>query len=257
MDPYTVALALAVGLAAGAAGTFLGIGGGAIMVPVLTAAGVPVKVAAPASLVAILGTSAGGLRRLLRRGLVRWRLAVFLESASALGAAAGVHLQGVLSERQLRLLLGLVLLASSAGVLLQDRLGRPEWRGPGSWRRAGPLRLAAAWLASLAAGTVSALLGVGGGVLKVPVMALLLGLPMKLAVSTSKLMVGMTAAVGVAGYTLEGRVEWGLALPLLLGTYTGATLAARRLVAAREAHLRLLAASYYALTGLLLAARSL
>ena len=242
---------------AGFVGTLLGIGGGAIMVPVMVLLGIPVSVAAPASLVAILGTSAGGLRRLLRRGLVDWRLAAFLETASGLGAALGVYLQGLLPEWALRVLLGSVLLASAAGMLLQGRLRSSESIGDS----AGPVkvaaaRLAVAWGVSLVAGIVSALLGVGGGIIKVPVLVFVVGLPLRVALSTSKLMVGITASVGVVGYAIGGRIYWPLALSLLAGTYLGATAASRLLVSMREKVLRVIAASYYVVMGVVLVLRS-
>jgi len=249
---YWLLLGLPVGLAAGFVGTLLGIGGGAVMVPVLVLAGVPVGVAAPASLVAILGTSAGGLRRLARRGLVDWRLALFLESASVTGAAVGVYLHGVLPEAALRLLLAVVLGFSALGMMLEDRLAGVKPRAGG---RPGPARLAAAWLVSLVAGTFSALLGIGGGVLKVPVLVFVVGLPLRVALATSKLMVGVTASAGVVGYALSGGIYWPLALSLLAGTYLGASLSSRILVSAEERLLRLVAAGYYALTSVALLAR--
>ncbi len=257
LQPLYVALGLPVGLVAGFVGTLLGIGGGAIMVPVMVLLGVPVSVAAPASLVAILGTSAGGLRRLFRRGLVDWRLAAFLETASGLGAALGVYLQGMLPEWVLRLLLGVVLLASAAGMVLQGRLGNSEGAGGGAGLvKVSVPRLAAAWAVSLLAGIVSALLGVGGGIIKVPVLVFVVGLPLRVALSTSKLMVGITASVGVVGYAVGGRIYWPLAISLLAGTYLGATGASRLLVSLREKVLRVIAASYYVVMGFVLVLRS-
>ncbi len=240
---YAVAAAFPLGFAAGLLGTLLGIGGGVLMVPVLILMGVSAKVAAPASLVAILGTSLGGLRRLLRRGLVDWRLAVFLETASGLGAVTGVKLVGVMSERGLILFWVLALIGSGFGFLFYERL--PLGRRVEKGLSASPLRLALAWLVSFVAGLLSAMLGIGGGLIKVPVLVLVVGLPVKVAVATSKLMVGITASVGVIGYILEGLVVWSLAVPLALGTYLGASLSARLLVRAPERAVRLLAASYY------------
>ncbi len=245
-------LGFPVGLVAGFMGTLLGIGGGAVMVPVLVLLGVPVTVAAPASLVAILGTSAGGLRRLARRGLVEWRLAVFLETASGLGAALGVYLHGLLPELWLRALLALALFFSALGMFLESKLGGVKPR-PG--RERSLARLAAAWLVSLLAGILSALLGIGGGILKVPMLVFVVGLPLRSALATSKLMVGVTASVGVVGYTLENRIYWPLALALVAGTYLGATAATRILISAREHLLRLIAGTYYMVTAVLLLAR--
>ncbi len=244
---WVLAAAVPVGFAAGFLGSLIGIGGGAVMVPLLVLLGVPVKVAAPASLLAILGTSLGGLRVLLRRGMVRWRLALLLETASGLGAVLGVYLHGVAPEAVLRLLLGGLLLASAPAVV--SRAEAPD-RGPGGWRGSGAARLVLAWLVSLSAGVVSALLGVGGGVLKVPMLVLVLGLGVKEAVATSKLMVGITALVGVVGYLVSGSLYVPLGLALLAGTYTGAVVSSRLLVAMRPRRVAVIAASYYIAAGL-------
>ena len=117
---------------------------------------------------------------------------------------------------------------------------------------AGSGLIAAAWLASLLAGVVSALLGVGGGVIKVPIMVLVLGLPVKVAVATSKLMVGITAAAGLLGYAAAGELSPCLGAALLAGTYTGALLASRVLAAMRPRRVAAIAATYYTVRGLYL-----
>ena len=246
---------LAIGLVAGFLGTLLGIGGGSVMVPLLVLAGVDIKRAVPASLVAILGTSLGGLRRLYRRGLVDPRMAVFLETASILGAVVGVEVLGRLESRVLTLLLGLVLVVSAASFTAPERI-----RPGGGWGSSIEMpfwRLGLGWLVSLAAGLVSAVFGIGGGVLKVPLLVLVLGFDVHAAVATSKLMVGVTALTGVVGHALAGRVDPTLSLLLLAGTYTGATVSARVLLQLEARTLRLIAALYYLLTGLYMVARSL
>jgi uncharacterized membrane protein YfcA len=236
-------LALGLGGAAGFLATLLGIGGGAIIVPALVAAGFDVKTASPASLVAVLGTSLGGLRYLHRRGLVDWRVALVLETTTTTGAALGVYAYGRSSSTILGLTLSGVLLLSALGLYLKRRA--EESGAGGEYWPPRPLRLALTLLASLGAGMLSALLGIGGGVVKVPVLVLVLGMPLRYAVSTSKLMVGITAAVGVAGHTLQGSVDWGLALPLAVGTYLGSTASSRLLVRLRTASLYAIALSYY------------
>lgn len=245
-DPLIALLGLGLGGLAGFVASLLGIGGGAIIVPLLVLAGVDIKVASPASLVAILGTSLGGLRFLYKRGLVNVRLALVLETATTLGAALGVYLYGVASSRALLSLFGLALYLSAAGMYARMRASQAS---SGSWSWPGSARLAAALGASMGAGLLSALLGIGGGVIKVPVLVLILGLPIKAAVSTSKLMVGITALVGVVGHTLRGDIDWGLAVPLAAGTYIGASLGSRVLVRARPRSLYWLAMAYYVVTG--------
>lgn len=250
---------LAVGFLAGFLGTLLGIGGGVFIVPLLVLAGVDIKRAAAASLVAILGTSAGGLRRLHREGLVDVWTAVFLESASTTGAFLGAVLVGRVESRLLVALFGILLIASAAGFVVEEGVGRRGGRRGGrrSLREVPGSGRAVGWLASFAAGMVSAVLGIGGGVIKVPVLVLLLRFDMKVAVATSKMMVGLTALAGVLGHALGGRLDAGLALPLLAGTYTGATLSSRVLLRVGSRALRRLALAYYLAMGAYMLARGL
>jgi uncharacterized membrane protein YfcA len=241
---WEVLLAVTIGLGAGFIATLLGIGGGTVIVPLLVLAGVDIKRAAPASLVAILGTSLGGLLYLHRRGLVDYRMALALETATTSGAVLGVWAFGHMGSRALTIVFALALVISAIGLYLRSKLREKDaYKWP---PRAS--RLAMALLASLGAGMLSALLGIGGGVVKVPILILILGMPIKTAVSTSKLMVGITAAVGVAGHALKGHIDWILALPLALGTYIGATASSRLLVRLRAKTLYYIAIAYYIVT---------
>ena len=242
-----LALAPLIGLVAGFAGTMLGIGGGAIMVPTLTVLGFNIKRVVPASLLAILGTSSGGLRYLFRHRLVDYRLAVILELASTTGALTGVAVFGRVKSRELVATLGAVLILSGILFILRQRMAARE--KPAEYRpislRENIAGLTAALAASYIAGMLSAMLGIGGGVIKVPILVLVLNLPIHAAVATSKLMVGITAAAGVAGHIVAGTMDWTLALLLLAGTYTGATLSTRILVKTKPRQLYIIAALYY------------
>ena len=253
MEPSIALLALALGALAGGVATFLGIGGGSVIVPLLVAAGIPPKTASPASLVAILGTSIGGLRYLYRRGLVEPRTALTLETATTIGALLGVAVFDRVESRMLLLLLAAALAGSALGMRVRSMA-----RGGEGYRWPPPLgRLAAALGASFVAGLISALLGVGGGIIKVPVLVLLLGMPIHMAVSTSKMMVGITALVGVTGHAVSGRILWSLAAPLTLGTYLGATGASRLLARVKPRRLYMLAIVYYLVTAAYLTYKAL
>ncbi len=244
-------LAPLVGIIAGFIGTLLGIGGGSVMVPVLVLLGVDVKIAVPASLFAILGTSLGGLRTLFRRGLVDYKLAILLESASTTGAITGVVLFGRMSSKFLVILLAAVLMASGGLFIVKERSGA-KGREAGPLRGYGVLRLSLAWLVSLAAGFLSATLGIGGGVLKVPVLVLVVGLAIHTAVATSKLMVGITALTSVIGHAITGRIDYILALMLLAGTYAGASISTKILISLKSRTLMIIASGYYVIMGLTL-----
>ncbi len=235
-----------IGLIAGFTGTLLGIGGGAIMVPLLILSGINPREAIPASLVAILGTSSGGLYYLIKKRLVDYKLAIILETASITGATLGVILFTRITNQALTATLGATLIASGVLFIIRERTLRVKRGTP---RKKSMVRLTVALTVSLLAGLLSALLGIGGGVIKVPVLVLILEMPIHVAVSTSKLMVGITAATGVIGHALHENVNWLLALSLLTGTYTGATISSRLLTRAKPRQLYYLAASYYFIMG--------
>lgn len=245
-------LPLIVGIIAGFIATFLGLGGGVVMVPLLVFAGVPIKVAVPASLFAIMGTSLGGLRRLFRGGLVNIRVAVFLESGSMLGALIGSWLFQYIPSFYLQVFLGLLLLGSAVVFARKGTIVAVSEKEAVEQIRPSGIRWTAAWGASLGAGMLSALLGIGGGALKVPVMVTILAVPIHVAVSTSKLMVGITAATALIGHAVHESVDWGIAFALGLGTFSGASVASRLLVRTSRKQLYLLATLYYLLTGVYL-----
>lgn len=249
-----------IGFVAGFVGTMLGIGGGAIMVPGLTLLGFDIKKVVPASLFAILGTSAGGLRYLLKKGLVDYRLAIILELASTTGAFTGVAIFGRIKSRELVAILGAVLILSGILFLIRQRVVEKR-KGVEKYT---PIRIrervggfVAALSASYMAGLFSAMLGIGGGVIKVPILVIILGLPIHVAVSTSKLMVGITALAGVTGHIVAGTMDWVLAVLLLIGTYSGATASSRLLVRTKPRSLYIIAASYYFIMGIYLILKSM
>ena len=248
-----IVLAPLVGFLAGFTGTLLGIGGGSVMVPTLVLAGIDIKKVVPASLFAILGTSAGGLRKLYNRGLVDYKLAFTLETASVTGALIGVYFFGKESSSVIEALLGVVLIATGfLFVYKQERGG-----SGGSDYTGKPLRLSMALIVSLLAGFLSATLGIGGGVLKVPILVVILGLEIHKAVSTSKLMVGITALTGVLGYLYTGHMDFILALLLLTGTYLGAKASAGIMLELKGKWLMILAASYYFIMGVIMILKSM
>ena len=242
-----------VGFIAGFLGTLLGIGGGSIMVPTLVLAGIDVKKVVPASLFAILGTSAGGLKKLYSKGLVDYKLAFTLELASVTGALIGVYFFGKESSIVIEALLGAVLIGTGFLFMYRQKHGRSgelEYTD-------NTVRLSAALMVSLLAGFLSATLGIGGGVLKVPILVVILGLEIHKAVSTSKLMVGITALTGVIGYIYTGHLDVILAVLLLLGTYLGAKASAGIMLELKGKWLMIIAASYYFIMGLIIILKSI
>ncbi len=233
-----------VSLLAGALGALGGVGGGLIIVPVLTLAyGVDIHLAAGASIVAVIATSSGAAAAYVRDGLANMRIGMFLELATTVGAVVGALAAGLLAQNTLLILLGVVLLGSAAmqfarlneipGTATLGKVGRLRLAGvyhsvrldrdvPYAARRV-PLGFGIMWLA----GIVSGLLGIGSGALKVVAMDGAMGLPMKISSATSNFMIGVTAAASAGIYLSRGDIDAQLTAPVALGVLVGALLGAR------------------------------
>jgi len=211
VEHLAILVAVAVGASAGFIGSIFGIGGGAIMTSFMVAAGFDIRVAVPASLLAVVGTSLGGLYVYEREGLVDYRLAPILLTATVAGSIAGVMIAAAGAVQLMRATLAAALAYTGVSML----------RGRGRVNAAGKGSLPLGWGASILAGMASSLAGIGGGVLLVPIMNRIVGVPIKRAVATSKMMVGVTAATGVLGYYLSGLLDACLGLSLLVGTILG------------------------------------
>jgi uncharacterized membrane protein YfcA len=242
-------LLLAGGAAAGLFGSLLGLGGGILIVPLLTLGfGRPLREAVAISLVCVIVTSSAAAGAYLRGRVANLRLGAVLALFTASGALVGALIAFMLPERLLAGLFAL-LLAYVAATMARAGLRRPEpapATGPGvdaargsedatAGLPAGPLdgpgyrvrRLVPASVASLGAGVTAALLGVGGGVINVPTMNLLMGVPLRVAAATSNLMIGVTAVASAIIYLLRGGLDPYLAAPTAIGVFVGASVGAR------------------------------
>ncbi|MCE4627554.1 MAG: sulfite exporter TauE/SafE family protein [Desulfurococcales archaeon] len=210
-----------VGLFAGFIGSLLGVGGGSIITPLLVAMGYDIKTVIPASLLSIVGTSLGGLDVYHREGLIDYRTALRLESSAIIGTMIGVHL--VLSVRPivLKAALSAVLIYVGATSLRKAFASQGE-ADYGGKPMLGGAREALGIAAGVVKGLVSSLVGVGGGIIGVPILNRILGLEMRSAIATSKMLVGITAASGALGYVLKGALDPCLGISLSLGTIAGA-----------------------------------
>jgi uncharacterized membrane protein YfcA len=235
MPVHDVLLYLATGGASGLVGAMLGIGGGVFLVPLLTLAfGIPFRAAVAASLISVIATATASSTVNLDRGLVNMRLAMALEVATSVGGLGGGLAASLLTASQLFLLFGVTL--AVMGVLMVLRSGRRNVIAdvsvdPG--RLGGRLqegdvtyvyrirRLPVAMGASLAAGAVSGLLGLGGGIIKVPVLNTFCGVPIRVAAATSAFMIGVTAAASVFVYFSRGDIVLPIAAAVALGALPG------------------------------------
>jgi uncharacterized membrane protein YfcA len=232
---------LVTGAAAGLVGAMLGIGGGVFLVPLLTLAfGVPIRAAVAASLISVIATATASSTVNLDRGLVNMRLAMALEVATSVGGLGGGLAASLLSAQQLFLLFGVTLAAM--GVLMMMRSGRRNiiadtsvdtGRLGGRLQEGGTTyvyrvrRMPLAVGASLAAGAVSGLLGLGGGIIKVPVLNTFCGVPIRVAAATSAFMIGVTAAASVFVYYARGDVVLTMTAAVALGALPGSVAGAR------------------------------
>jgi uncharacterized membrane protein YfcA len=234
---------------AGLLGALLGVGGGVFIVPVMVLMfHLPMKIAVATSIVSVIATSNAGGSKYVDQRITNLRLAMFLEIATTVGALTGAVLALYLRE-WIMLLVFAAMLAYMAWAAYSTRNLDDERIASGGFTNARQDRLsrflqlqgdyhdlaahkqvhyvitgagigtAIAYLAGVASG----LLGVGGGVLKVSAMNRYMNVPMKVAVGTSKLMIGVTAAVGSILFFMAGLIHFAVVAPVALGTTAGAT----------------------------------
>ena len=247
IGPLDVLLILLVSVTAGIIGAVFGLGGGIIIVPFLSLAypTIPFPVVAGASIVSVVATSSASAATYVRDRVTNIRLGMFLEMSTVAGALMGATVSAYFPDKFLRIFFG-VLLAVVATIVIWDRkIDIPK--GVVGDRIARKLRLGGQYhdhatgeiinydvtrtpitfSLSYFAGIVSGLLGVGGGVVKVPAMNLVSRVPVKVASATSNFMIGVTAAASATVYLSRGEVYALLVAPLMLGVVVGATIGTR------------------------------
>ena len=235
-----MALALLLGgLAAGCLGALAGIGGGILLVPLMTVGmGIPFPVAVATSLVAVIATSTGASARYLTNDLCDVRLGIQLEVATVAGAITGGLIVTRIPVEALRVAFALLALYLAGWQLWSARMRRRTDTAPAA---PGTARnLPAGMAVSVLAGAVSALLGVGGGALKVPVMNMVMGVPFRIAAATSNYMIGVTASASALLYFRRGQVDLAITAPTVVGVLAGAALGSRLMPRVPVARLRLL-----------------
>ncbi len=231
-------------------GALLGIGGGIFIVPVMVLMfKLPIKIAVAASIVSVIATSNAGGSSYVDQRIANLRLAMFLEIATTVGALSGSVLAIYLREWVILLLFAALLLTMASSAFstrnLDDkRIASGDYANAKQDRLSAYLDLSGEYYdqaakrdvsyvvtgtpagcgISYAAGLASGLLGVGGGVLKVSAMNRYMNLPMKAAVGTSKIMIGVTAAVSSILFFMAGLIHFYVVAPVALGTTTGATI---------------------------------
>lgn len=225
----TVIVLVAVGLGAGALGSMIGVGGGIMMVPALAFLGMPPTQIASTSLFAVTSTSVSSTIAYSRQKRIDYRLGAEMAAFAIPGAVIGALLSGQLTSQDFRLYFGILL--SLVGLYVAFRNSILKEKG-GQKRSAG--RRTAIYAITFAAGIISSLFGVGGGIIFVPAMLLVLGMAMQKAAPTSQLTLMMTALVGVFTHSALGHPDYLYAIALSAGAFVGAQLGARWSKKAKE-----------------------
>lgn len=243
-----------VSFAAGFLGALTGLGGGVVVTPALTLLlGVDLRYAIGASLVSVIATSCGAAAAFVREGYSNIRIGMFLEVATTLGALFGAFLSGKIPTAALAIIFGLMLLVTAWQSGHQEQAkdkGRPDeiavrLRLEGDYPTPeGPVhyearRVKTGFGLMFGAGTISGLLGIGSGALKVIAMDQAMKLPFKVSTTTSNFMIGVTAAASAGIYLKRGWIDPGLAMPVMLGVLAGSMLGARELIVTGTRVLRL------------------
>lgn len=201
-------------------GSLLGLGGGFLIVPMLTIfLSIPIKTAVALSLLSILANSISASVVYVDRKVVNYRVGLILESTTMLGAIAGANVNIMARESYIYIVFGLVLLYVSY------RMYRGRNIGESKGKEGGNLYLGV--LVSFIAGFFSGLLGIGGGILKMPILVLLLSLPTRVAIGTSMFMISITSATGTFIYFVNGIINFIYAPYAVLGASLGAQLGSR------------------------------
>jgi uncharacterized membrane protein YfcA len=210
------------GLCAGLYGGYLGLGGGPVIVPFLTVlAGVDIKLAVPVSLTAIVVNSFTTSNEYLRKGMVDLELVIVLSVFMVLGNIAGSLLSAVVPGDYTRIILTVVLIYTAFSLLKgrksTDRLVFSDNRGK---------YLVLCTLVAFATGTLSALVGIGGGIILVPVLYLVIRIPLATARGTVSLLIGFSAAAAATVYLLNGQIDATVLPGVVLGVIIGGKLGA-------------------------------
>ena len=231
--------------AAGLLGSLTGLGGGVVVIPVLTLGfGVDFHYAIGAALVASIATSSGSGSAYVKEGITNIRLGMFLEIATTIGAVVGAIVAVWLNNSAIAIIYGCVLILTAAmqqrrksdhdGVKGSEMARRLKLFGTwpqkdGSMKHYELRHVGGGFSVMLIAGVLSGILGIGSGVLKVIAMDGIMKVPFKVSTKTSNFMMGVTACASAVVYIQRGNIVPGIACPVLIGVLFGALTGARLL----------------------------
>lgn len=239
--------------AAGLVGSLTGLGGGVVIIPLLTILlHVDIHYAIGASLISVIATSSGSAAAYVKEGITNMRLGMFLEIATTSGAIAGAIIAKYLPVHYIDILFGLVLIFSAAMSLrkkaehiqfhknaLAEKLNLNSSYPSGDQTIDYNVNhVGGGFLMMAFAGIMSGLLGIGSGALKVIAMDGIMGIPFKVSTTTSNFMIGVTAAASAVVYLQRGYIDPGLSMPVVIGVLLGAFTGSKILVHSQSNKLR-------------------
>lgn len=231
---------------AGLAGSLTGLGGGVIVIPLLTIGlGVDIHYAIGAGIISVIATSSGSAAAYVREGITNMRIGMFLEIATTVGAVVGAMIAIYINANAVAVIFGIILIFSSL-MTLRSKVDHSTVNYTSKWAERLKLNgtypaggqkhsyavknVGAGFFMMLFAGTLSGLLGIGSGALKVIAMDNIMRLPFKVSTTTSNFMMGVTAAASALVYLHRGQIVPGIAMPVCIGVLIGATLGAKLLM---------------------------
>lgn len=242
-------------VSAGLMGSLTGLGGGVIIIPLLTLGfGIPMHYAIGASLISVIGTSSGSAVAYVKQGFTNMRIGMFLEIATTVGAIVGAIISGYLNPNTIGIIFASILIVT----VLLGLKGKPDHAEPiikgsleerlklyGSFSEKGEVKKYSArnaipgFLMMIFAGTMSGLLGIGSGALKVLAMDNMMRLPFKVSTTTSNFMIGVTAVAGALIYFQRGEILPYIVAPVLIGVIFGSFIGSKTLMISKTKKLKI------------------
>ncbi|PWN70644.1 sulfite exporter TauE/SafE family protein [Chryseobacterium phosphatilyticum] len=241
-------------ISAGLLGSLTGLGGGVIIIPLLTLGfGVPMHYAIGASLISVIGTSSGAAVAFVKEGFTNMRIGMFLEIATTAGAIIGALVSGMLNPNTIGIIFASILLLT----VILNLKGKPDHQEPlikgsleeklklyGTFPDKGILKSYSArntvpgFLMMMFAGAMSGLLGIGSGALKVLAMDNMMKLPFKVSTTTSNFMIGVTAVASALIYFQRGEIIPVIVAPVLIGVVIGSFIGSKTLMVSKTKKLK-------------------
>lgn len=244
---------------AGLVGSLTGLGGGVIIIPLLTLVlGVDIHYAIGASIVSVIATSSGSAAAYVKEGITNIRIGMFLEIATTISAIFGAVITVYINPNYISVIFGAILLFSAA-MMLRKKVDHSDTDTSGKLAKFFKLNgsyptptgeqpyavhnVAGGFLMMAVAGVASGLLGIGSGALKVLAMDNIMRIPFKVSTTTSNFMMGVTAAASAVVYLHRGQIDPGIAMPVCLGVLIGARAGSKILIKSKPEKLKVLFAS--------------